>query len=1424
VSGGGALSGNASRSRRANGHRQLGLKERHSEMPLAPPAFVQVIARVRPPADPSTTCGLIVNGAQICLERAAGSDAASMGVGAPEDARSWEAFVFDCCFDGSRPRSVPHGSSIGSVPPGQSSIGQLEEDLEADSSQEEFFKDCGMRFCDDGLNGFDSCLIAYGQRGAGKSHTVIGTRAAPGLVPRVAEQLLSQQVPDLTVCLSVLEITPGEELRDLLCASSPGGSTANSGPASLTTPQAPSTTSHARTRSWGGPSDGGTSTAPESAGRTTVPISLVEHPQLGVYVAGLSEVVCTTANGVKELLRHSVRERAIAVTSLGGSIQTNTLYILRLQRGSGSPTWAANRGLCEDSGIPAPVGARILLADLACSECSPLPYGSPGPKPGRPIPCSVNEGLFNLHLVVRSLSEGGGQGAAGFPQGKTPFGASKLTQLLKGPLLGNARATLLAAVSPSRVDLEESRRTLQFASCVGRIPTSEPQRERPIAEIVAQLKEQVRNLRQQLAATSSDALPADLALTADLASWEWVLERQSQAPFRRNATEFEEWNAREVEAVHRRRGLFTGSSTSGALMVDGGPFLSNLSADAQLHGALIFSLRRPPSGTVTVGSHRECGIILCGVGIPPRLCELSVAAGDEVTLRLLPPFARQQPCRCTLNGGVVRRGSDARIEHGDRLIFGWAHAFQLCAPDRAQRLGQPVALPAFTEDDALRELSPDDSETYSELSLYIEDIREKMNESIAVEFLELLKVACHLVDEANEIMRDMRPDLELKFDVDFVWDIFRRAQDVLLIRVIQLSPAGENYGESTVQSYWTYAKFGERLGAMRACYNSFVLFGKCGSFGPAVNNPFEDPWMEPSLLDLRHRLHVEKALIQTSSEGAVRDLGSTTSTGPEVSSTAPATEISTPTATPARTGRTQGRAAPQRGRASPGTTHHGRSSPTSTFSARPTGARGTAVGADGAGGPVAATFEGDKLDTAKSDNTAAARSLSPASGGRSETEVERMKREAQKQLAELRRVKNDLQAADRERRLHEELIESLRAQLTDKTELIGTLRALLQDRPQGSRPEEMQKSGRPERPSSLERIRNIPKLRLDEMHRAQEQGRLDDMHKGGRPSSLERTRPTTPGTATADNASVADSTTGSSSHAACVNFPAVQGTNAFHGCHQRHPSEETLRGGMKPEDKDAFSSQEAMTHGHAAQDASQTSTSSMPLVPPRALPMKVVSAGGRQLKGGSLDSKSPPFMTWTGEVAFPPGSSEVMGSASMQGSGSYVPLVGGHPPSSPMGSPLQVATVETTGDLIQRPSLETALWAQIGHQQPVATPSVKSNAGSFTAAPFALTGQADRMQISAPATAPHLPMSAVVSAQHVRTGSASPAPYRSGGLSVQVMQGGSAVRFASPVPTGHAVTPQTRNISPTNSRLPSPLAARMDWSFSQSAHGPGRGR
>ncbi|CAK9036429.1 ATP-dependent DNA helicase hus2/rqh1, partial [Durusdinium trenchii] len=207
--------------------------------------------------------------------------------------------------------------------------------------------------------------------------------------------------------------------------------------------------------------------------------------------------------------------------------------------------------------------------------------------------------------------------------------------------------------------------------------------------------------------------------------------------------------------------------------------------------------------------------------------------------------------------------------HNDKLFLGRVSAVRLIVPEAARSLGQAgSALPDREQDaELLRSVIPEDSRAWADLQLRLEDIRSRLGEESGQEVFQTLLEASNLVDEANEITAAVREEEKLKFEVELVWDIHRAgaATDTVVIRLMKAkedehdeekSPSSQtSEAEHVAVTYWTLLKFKARLDQMRDCFDEKQRHGRWSGSGDCLR----DPWMEPSIVELRQRLiaHVD---------------------------------------------------------------------------------------------------------------------------------------------------------------------------------------------------------------------------------------------------------------------------------------------------------------------------------------------------------------------------------------------------------------------------------------------------------------------------------------------------------------------------------------------------------------------------------------
>jgi hypothetical protein len=274
-----------------------------------------------------------------------------------------------------------------------------------------------------------------------------------------------------------------------------------------------------------------------------------------------------------------------------------------------------------------------------------------------------------------------------------------------------------------------------------------------------------------------------------------------------------------------------------------------------------------PSGSaITIGSSSENKIVLQGLGIPDFLCEIKYQESHGVmvsTIQQGTDASRlSMKARVCINGTALKQNEERKLKHNDKLFLGRASVLRLIVPETARALGQAETILTQSEHDTdrFRAMVPEDSRAWAELQLYLEDLRYRLGEESGRELFQTLIEASDLVDEANEITSAVRPEDHLKFEVELVWDIHRAARDIVVIRQTRTHDvfAGEagtptsNHSDtdhSVVVAYWTLSKFKARLDQMRDCYESHTA-GRWDGRGDCLR----DPWMEPSIIELRHRL------------------------------------------------------------------------------------------------------------------------------------------------------------------------------------------------------------------------------------------------------------------------------------------------------------------------------------------------------------------------------------------------------------------------------------------------------------------------------------------------------------------------------------------------------------------------------------------
>uniref|UniRef100_A0A671RJ57 Kinesin motor domain-containing protein n=1 Tax=Sinocyclocheilus anshuiensis TaxID=1608454 RepID=A0A671RJ57_9TELE len=308
------------------------------------------------------------------------------------------------------------------------------------ASQRKVYQDIGEEMLLHAFEGYNVCIFAYGQTGAGKSYTMMGKQdpGQQGIIPQMCEDLFRQTAdntdPDLSfsVEVSYMEIYC-ERVRDLL--------------------------------------------NPKSRGALRVR----EHPIMGPYVEDLSKMAVTNYSDIADLMDTGNKARTVAATNMNEtSSRSHAVFtILFTQRRHDNMTSLDTEKV-----------SKISLVDLAGSERA----DSSGAKGMRlKEGANINKSLTTLGKVISAL-HGSKKRRSDF----IPYRDSVLTWLLRENLGGNSRTAMIAALSPADINYEEILSTLRYADRAKQIKCNAVINEDPNARLVRELKEEVNRLKELL--------------------------------------------------------------------------------------------------------------------------------------------------------------------------------------------------------------------------------------------------------------------------------------------------------------------------------------------------------------------------------------------------------------------------------------------------------------------------------------------------------------------------------------------------------------------------------------------------------------------------------------------------------------------------------------------------------------------------------------------------------------------------------------------------------------------------------------------------------------------------------------------------------------------------------------------------------------
>ncbi|XP_071623232.1 kinesin-like protein KIF1B isoform X15 [Heliangelus exortis] len=551
------------------------------------------------------------------------------------------------------------------------------------ASQSRVYNDIGKEMLLHAFEGYNVCIFAYGQTGAGKSYTMMGKQeeSQAGIIPQLCEELFekindnSNEEMSYSVEVSYMEIYC-ERVRDLL--------------------------------------------NPKNKGNLRVR----EHPLLGPYVEDLSKLAVTSYTDIADLMDAGNKARTVAATNMNEtSSRSHAVFtIVFTQKKHDTETDLSTEKV-----------SKISLVDLAGSERA----DSTGAKGTRlKEGANINKSLTTLGKVISALAE------VSKKKKKTdfiPYRDSVLTWLLRENLGGNSRTAMVAALSPADINYDETLSTLRYADRAKQIKCNAVINEDPNAKLVRELKEEVTRLKDLLRAQglgdiididpmgdeysgsggkssmgSLSASPSSCSLSSQvgLTSVSSIQERIMSTPGGEEAIERlkesekiiaelnETWEEklRKTEAIRMEREALL-AEMGVAIREDGGtlgvfspkktPHLVNLNEDPLMSECLLYYIKDGITRVGQADAERRQDIVLSGAHIKEEHCIFrSERNNNGEVIVTLEPCERSETY---VNGKRVVQ--PVQLRSGNRIIMGKNHVFRFNHPEqaRAEREKTPSA-------------------------------------------------------------------------------------------------------------------------------------------------------------------------------------------------------------------------------------------------------------------------------------------------------------------------------------------------------------------------------------------------------------------------------------------------------------------------------------------------------------------------------------------------------------------------------------------------------------------------------------------------------------------------------------------------------------------------------------------------------------
>ncbi|XP_028050185.2 kinesin-like protein unc-104 isoform X10 [Monomorium pharaonis] len=645
------------------------------------------------------------------------------------------------------------------------------------STQLMVYKDIGEEMLEHAFEGYNVCIFAYGQTGAGKSYTMMGKQeeGQEGIIPQICKDLFrkisntSNERLKYSVEVSYMEIYC-ERVRDLL--------------------------------------------NPKNRGNLRVR----EHPLYGPYVEDLSKLAVLSYEDIHDLIDEGNKARTVAATNMNETSSRShavfTIFFTQQQQDN-------------TTGLMSEKVSKISLVDLAGSERA----DSTGAKGTRlKEGANINKSLTTLGKVISALAE-----IATKKKKKAdfiPYRDSVLTWLLRENLGGNSKTAMIAAVSPADINYDETLSTLRYADRAKQIVCKAVVNEDANARLIRELKEEIQKLRELLKQEGIDVQegpdgkityekkePRDEIIRTNKRNEEDTKESRSRISSHATSTIAEEaveqlqasekliaelnetWEEKlkrtesirlQREAVFAEMGVAVKEDgvTVGVFSPKKTPHLVNLNEDPLMSECLIYYIK---NGFTRIGSaeaHVPQDIQLCG---PHILREHCVFENHEGIITLIP----KNGALIYVNGREVTE--PLILTTGSRVILGKSHVFRFNHPDQVRERianGSPAETPGNNE--------PLADWNFAQVELLEKqgiDLKAEMEKRLLVLEEQFRKEK----EEADQLFEEQRKSYEARIDA-----LQRQVEEQSMTMSMYSSYTPEDFNnieEDIFESNWTEREF-----------------------------------------------------------------------------------------------------------------------------------------------------------------------------------------------------------------------------------------------------------------------------------------------------------------------------------------------------------------------------------------------------------------------------------------------------------------------------------------------------------------------------------------------------------------------------------------------------------------------------------------